>query len=124
MFYGSPFTVPGHYFSSHSQYSRDYLLVYINTSGEPNTTRSNRLNYNFYVYFAFLDGFFHRFHVELAEPFIIERRFCPYCGLNQEFNLVVTRFANIPMGYMEVIAPGNGIVEDISANIAGKGLHK
>jgi hypothetical protein len=90
----------------------------------PSITRSKCLNYNLYLYFAFLNGFFHRFHVELAEPFIIERRLCPYCGLYQKFNLVVTRLANFPVSNMEVIARGNGIFEDIATNIAGKGLHK
>jgi hypothetical protein len=36
----------------------------------------------------------------------------------------MTRLANIPVGYMKVITPGNGVLDDITANIAGQGLHK
>jgi hypothetical protein len=90
----------------------------------PFTAHFDCLNYDFYVYFAFLNGFFYRIPVELIVPFIVKRRFCPDCGLNLEFNLVMTRFANIPVSYMEIIASHNGVFDDIAANIAGKGLHK
>jgi hypothetical protein len=80
---------------------------------------SNYSNCDFYFDFALLNGFFNRVYVKLLKPLIVERRFCPYYRLNQEFNLVVARLANIPVSYMEIIARGNGIFDSISTNIAG-----
>jgi len=77
----------------------------------------------FYVEFTFLNCFFDGFLNQLAIPFIGERRFVPYNGLNLEFQLVVAGFTNVPVGHVEVITSHNGSVDDIRANITGQGLH-
>jgi hypothetical protein len=73
--------------------------------------------------FAFFYGFFYRILGKAVKPLKIERLFCPDYGLEEQFQIVVTPFAYIPMGQMKVIAPGKGIMYGLFANIAGKGFH-
>jgi hypothetical protein len=81
-------------------------------------------SYLFYFKFAFLNGFFDGFLNQFIVPGIVERGFVPDYRFNLEFHLVMTDFTNIPVGHVEVIASHNGGLDDILANVTGKGLHK
>jgi hypothetical protein len=73
--------------------------------------------------FTFFNGFLYRILGKAVKPLKIERLFCPDYGLEEQFQIIVTAFAYIPMGQVKVIAPGKGIVYGLFTNIAGKGFH-
>jgi hypothetical protein len=59
----------------------------------------------------------------MVEPFVVKWLFGPDGGLEEKLKLVMTSLAEVPVGQMEIIPVGNRLFDDLSAHIAGKGLH-
>jgi hypothetical protein len=66
-----------------------------------------------------LDGLFDGILNQVVEPFVIEGLFGPDGGLDKQFKLIMAGFANIAVGYVEVIPVANGLLDSLSAYIAG-----
>jgi hypothetical protein len=75
------------------------------------------------VDFAFFNGLFYRVLGKVVEPLKSEGLFCPYYGLDEQFQIVMTFFTYIPVGHVKIIATGKGIMYGLFANITGKGFH-
>jgi hypothetical protein len=59
----------------------------------------------------------------MVVPFVIKGLFSPDGGLDKKFKLVMTGFANIPVGYVEVVSAADGLLDSFPAYITGYGLH-
>jgi hypothetical protein len=70
-----------------------------------------------------LDGFFDVFLDQFVIPAIVKGLFRPDDRFDHGFKLIVAGLANIPVGHVKIIAPGNGLFNGVSANIACKGFH-
>jgi hypothetical protein len=70
-----------------------------------------------------LNGLFDRILKEMVVPFVVKGLFGPDGGLDKKFKLVMTGFANIPVGYVEVVPVLKRLLDSLSAYIAGYGLH-
>jgi hypothetical protein len=82
------------------------------------------LNGLFYLEFTFLTGFFDRILNQLVKPIVVKRRLVPDHRLNLEFQFVMARLTDVPVGHMEIITSHDGGGDDTLTNITGKGLHK
>jgi hypothetical protein len=65
------------------------------------------------------DGVLHR----VVVPFIAKGLLGPDRGLDQELQIIMTGLAKVPVGQVEIVAPGNGLLNGLSAYITGKGFH-
>jgi hypothetical protein len=70
-----------------------------------------------------LDSRFYGILNQLVVPVIIKRLFGPDGGLNKKFELIMAGLAKIPVGHVKVVPATNGLLNDGSAYITGKGLH-
>jgi hypothetical protein len=70
-----------------------------------------------------LDSLFDGILNKVVVPFIVKGLFSSDSGLDKEFKLVMAGFANIPVGYMEIVPVVDGLPDGLSAHITGKGLH-
>jgi hypothetical protein len=70
-----------------------------------------------------LDSFFDVFLDQFVIPAVIKGLFRPDYRFNRSFKLIVAGLADIPVGHVKVIAPGNRLFNGVFTNIACKGLH-
>jgi hypothetical protein len=68
-------------------------------------------------------GFFNGILNQMVEPLVIKGLFGSDGRLDKEFKLVMTSLTEVPMGQVEIIPVGNRLLDDLSAHVAGKGLH-
>jgi hypothetical protein len=73
--------------------------------------------------FALLNGFFDGFLDQFGVPVVAKGLFRPDHRFNQSFKLIMAGLTDVPVSHVEIITPGNRLLDRVAANITGKGLH-
>jgi hypothetical protein len=56
-------------------------------------------------------------------PVVVKGLLGPDRGFDQELKLIMAGLTKVPVGQMEITAPGNGLLNGLSAHVTGKSFH-
>jgi hypothetical protein len=73
--------------------------------------------------FPVLDGLFYGILHKMVVPFVVKGLFSPDRRLDKEFKLIMAGFADVPVGYMEVIPVTDGLFDGFPAHVADNAFH-